>query len=68
MLEQEKLKNEQMKTQAEMQQKAVEADKDRQFKASEAEKDRQFKLEMEILRLNHAATHARPTEEFPNGQ
>ncbi len=67
-LEQEKLKNDQMKTQAEMQQKSVEADKDRQFKASEADKDRQFKLEMELLRLDHAAAHARQTEDFPNDQ
>lgn len=67
-LEQEKLKNDQMKTQAEMQQKSVEADKDRQFKASEADKDRQFKLEMELMRLDHAAAHAHRNEEYPNGQ
>jgi len=67
-LEQEKLKNDQMKTQAEMQQKSVEADKDRQFKAAEADKDRQFKLEMELLRLDHAAAHAHRDEVYPNGQ
>jgi hypothetical protein len=67
-LEQEKLKNDQMKTQAEMQQKSVEADKDRQFKASEADKDRRFKLEMELLRLDHAAAHAQQPEGFPNDQ
>lgn len=54
-LEQEKLKNEQMKTQAEMAQKAEQAEKDRQFKAEEAEKDRLFKLEMEKLRI--ASSH-----------
>jgi hypothetical protein len=56
-LEQEKLKNEQMKTQAEMVQKSEQAEMDRQFKASEAEKDRQFKLAMEQMRLDHSLLH-----------
>lgn len=63
-LEQEKLKNEQMKTQAEMAQKAEQAEKDRQFQAAEAEKDRQFKLQMEQLRLASQQPLIAPTESF----